>query len=261
MPTTFLTPRNHLLATVSRRVICRSKWISLNFVVCLARYKTRPGLTYHYNHSHKGHRSVGDSQGDSGYHLPEPEDSEHRSVDSPLSGSDSLDGSLGGGRQSMMGVSGLSGSQSSASLGPRRSFSPPKLTVAKPSGSKRSSDKTQSSGYCDFCLGDSNYNKKTMQPEELIACSECGRSGNNMVTTLALFTITITPGHPSCLQFTNNMMVSVRKYPWQCIECKTCSLCGTSENDDQLLFCDDCDRGYHMYCLVPPMKVKYLSHP
>ena len=34
-----------------------------------------------------------------------------------------------------------------------------------------------------------------------------------------------------------------------------CSLCGTSENDDQLLFCDDCDRGYHTYCLNPPMKI------
>lgn len=22
----------------------------------------------------------------------------------------------------------------------------------------------------------------------------------------------------------------------------------------KLLFCDDCDRGYHMYCLVPPIK-------
>ena len=62
-------------------------------------------------------------------------------------------------------------------------------------------------------------------------------------------------GHPTCLQFTANMNVSVKQYPWQCIECKTCTLCGTSENDDKLLFCDDCDRGYHMYCLVPPMKV------
>ena len=62
-------------------------------------------------------------------------------------------------------------------------------------------------------------------------------------------------GHPTCLQFTENMLISVKKYPWQCIECKTCTLCGTSENDDKLLFCDDCDRGYHMYCLVPPMKV------
>lgn len=24
-------------------------------------------------------------------------------------------------------------------------------------------------------------------------------------------------------------------------------------SQDQLLFCDDCDRGYHMYCLSPPM--------
>ncbi|XP_038642038.1 zinc finger protein neuro-d4 isoform X2 [Scyliorhinus canicula] len=59
--------------------------------------------------------------------------------------------------------------------------------------------------------------------------------------------------HPSCLQFTLNMTAAVRTYRWQCIECKSCSLCGTSENDDQLLFCDDCDRGYHMYCLNPPM--------
>ena len=54
------------------------------------------------------------------------------------------------------------------------------------------------------------------------------------------------------------MLVSVKQYAWQCIECKTCTLCGTSENDDKLLFCDDCDRGYHMYCLVPPMKVRKL---
>ena len=50
------------------------------------------------------------------------------------------------------------------------------------------------------------------------------------------------PGHPTCLQFTENMLISVKKYPWQCMECKCCTLCGKSENDDQLLFCDDCDR-------------------
>jgi len=103
---------------------------------------------------------------------------------------------------------------------------PPAKTPAEPSD------------YCDFCLGGKDENKKTGTAEELVACAECGRSG-----------------HPTCLQFTANMLISVRKYPWQCIECKTCTLCGTSENDDKLLFCDDCDRGYHMYCLVPPMKV------
>ena len=36
------------------------------------------------------------------------------------------------------------------------------------------------------------------------------------------------------MQFTQNMIVSVKEYPWQCIECKCCTLCGTSENDDQV---------------------------
>lgn len=117
----------------------------------------------------------------------------------------------------------------------RRSVAPPPQQQLPPPPPPQ--HRAQNSDYCDFCLGDSINNKKTGGPEELIGCSICGRAG-----------------HPTCLQFTKNMMLSVRKYPWQCIECKSCTLCGTSENDDKLLFCDDCDRGYHMYCLVPPMK-------
>jgi len=90
--------------------------------------------------------------------------------------------------------------------------------------------------YCDFCLGTAEHNKKTGQPEEMVSCADCIRSA-----------------HPTCLQFTAVMTANVKKYKWQCIECKSCHLCGTSDNDEQLLFCDDCDRGYHMYCLTPPM--------
>ncbi|CAF0800829.1 unnamed protein product [Didymodactylos carnosus] len=42
-------------------------------------------------------------------------------------------------------------------------------------------------------------------------------------------------------------------YSWQCLECKLCLVCGNSENDEKLLVCDQCDRGYHMYCLTPPL--------
>lgn len=91
--------------------------------------------------------------------------------------------------------------------------------------------------YCDFCLGDEKENKKTNRPESMVSCAECGRSG-----------------HPTCLQFTDNMIISSQRYKWQCIECKSCSLCSTAENDDQLLFCDDCDRGFHMFCLNPPLE-------
>lgn len=40
------------------------------------------------------------------------------------------------------------------------------------------------SPYCDFCLGDQRENKKTGVPEELVSCSDCGRSGklnNNQI--------------------------------------------------------------------------------
>jgi len=119
-------------------------------------------------------------------------------------------------------------------------FQNPMMRLPPPSHQSLPSVNTKpvkSSGYCDFCLGDEDNNKKTGTRENLVVCSQCGRSG-----------------HPTCLQFTDKMVVNVKNYPWQCIECKSCTLCGTSENDDKLLFCDDCDRGYHMYCLNPPMK-------
>lgn len=42
---------------------------------------------------------------------------------------------------------------------------------------------TQPSEYCDFCLGDASENKKTLQAEELVSCSDCGRSGENELIT------------------------------------------------------------------------------
>lgn len=103
------------------------------------------------------------------------------------------------------------------------------------SGAKRKKGMPPSS-YCDFCLGTVECNKKSGTSEQMVSCADCGRSG-----------------HPSCLQFNAKLTEQVKKYKWQCIECKCCCLCGTSDNDEQLLFCDACDRGYHMYCLNPPI--------
>ena len=32
-----------------------------------------------------------------------------------------------------------------------------------------------------------------------------------------------------------------------------CELCGSGENDDSVLLCDECNRGFHMECLAPPL--------
>lgn len=37
--------------------------------------------------------------------------------------------------------------------------------------------KVSANNYCDFCLGDAAENKKTKVAEELVSCSDCGRSG------------------------------------------------------------------------------------
>ncbi|KAI6239032.1 hypothetical protein M3Y99_00605000 [Aphelenchoides fujianensis] len=137
--------------------------------LCPARYKSRPGLTYHRLHVHKDENMINE--------MPKI------LADSVLS---------------------------------------PSLDVSKT---------------CDLCQGTKELNKKTNVPEALVSCHDCGRSA-----------------HPTCLTFTPNMLITTQKYGWQCIECKSCTHCGTSEDDDALLFCDDCDRGFHLYCLKPPLK-------
>ncbi|XP_068231797.1 zinc finger protein ubi-d4 B isoform X2 [Palaemon carinicauda] len=197
--------------------------------LCGMRYKTRPGLTYHYAHSHKE-----DDKEDVKPKVPTrssepPQTSETNSEFLTNATQPTATPNWGRSSGRRTGVNPIGGGPAV----PSGLSSPTEHAPVEKGSTKK---KVSASPYCDFCLGDSSENKKTGSPESLVSCADCGRSG-----------------HPTCLQFTANMMKSVVKYRWQCIECKTCTLCGTSENDDQLLFCDDCDRGYHLYCLDPPL--------
>ncbi|XP_011680112.1 zinc finger protein ubi-d4 isoform X3 [Strongylocentrotus purpuratus] len=179
--------------------------------VCKKRYKNRQGLSYHTQHTHQAELETSMEENDS---QPSPLEPVADPRKHPVKNSMDLEATS---------VSAVT-SASEDSLG----------EVSK---SSKGGGGPETNNYCDFCLGDATENKKTQTPEDLISCSDCGRSG-----------------HPTCLQFTDTMIQKVKGYRWQCIECKSCGLCGTSDNDDQLLFCDDCDRGYHMYCLNPPMQ-------
>uniref|UniRef100_A0A2K6JN05 Double PHD fingers 1 n=1 Tax=Rhinopithecus bieti TaxID=61621 RepID=A0A2K6JN05_RHIBE len=143
--------------------------------ICGKRYKNRPGLSYHYTHTH-----LAEEEGEENterHALPFHRKNNHKQFYKELA------------------------------------WVP---EAQRKHTAKKAPDGTViPNGYCDFCLGGS---KKTGCPEDLISCADCGRSG-----------------HPSCLQFTVNMTAAVRTYRWQCIECKSCSLCGTSENDVTLL--------------------------
>lgn len=41
----------------------------------------------------------------------------------------------------------------------------------------------------------------------------------------------------------------IKTYPWQCMECKTCIICGQPHHEEEMMFCDVCDRGYHTFCV------------
>ncbi|KAK2460903.1 hypothetical protein APHAL10511_007373 [Amanita phalloides] len=88
---------------------------------------------------------------------------------------------------------------------------------------------------CGFCQGNDGKNKMGV-PEEMVTCDECGRSG-----------------HPSCMNLTEIGDV-ISQYPWKCIECKNCEICREKGDDDRILFCDFCDRGWHMDCVDPPIQ-------
>lgn len=49
--------------------------------------------------------------------------------------------------------------------------------VERPPEPHADRSKAAPSPYCDFCLGDARENKKTGTSEELVSCSDCGRSG------------------------------------------------------------------------------------
>ncbi|XP_053978140.1 uncharacterized protein LOC128876087 isoform X1 [Hylaeus volcanicus] len=82
---------------------------------------------------------------------------------------------------------------------------------------------------CKMCLKALNKHSKN---ELLIQCGTC----HGHV-------------HPSCIDLTLDMVPHIQSYAWQCTDCKTCAQCHDPADEDKMLFCDMCDRGYHIYCV------------
>uniref|UniRef100_G1QGE8 PHD finger protein 10 n=1 Tax=Myotis lucifugus TaxID=59463 RepID=G1QGE8_MYOLU len=94
---------------------------------------------------------------------------------------------------------------------------------------KGTSPKVIPNALCGICLKGKESNKKG-KAEPLIHCSQCENSS-----------------HPSCLDMTMELVSMIKTYPWQCMECKTCIVCGQPHHEEEMMFCDVCDRDYHMF--------------
>ncbi|XP_068677105.1 histone acetyltransferase KAT6A-like [Montipora foliosa] len=90
---------------------------------------------------------------------------------------------------------------------------------------------------CDFCLQTAAANRRG-EPENLLICRDCGNKA-----------------HPSCMNYSPELVhrITSDASAWQCIDCKACIICNDSGDPGSLLFCDACDKGYHMQCHVPPL--------
>ncbi|RXG71901.1 PHD finger protein 10 [Armadillidium vulgare] len=84
---------------------------------------------------------------------------------------------------------------------------------------------------CKVCNGGRGRNKDG-KPEPLIICGTCR-----------------TPSHPTCIDLTLAMITKIESYSWQCMDCKTCAQCNDPDDEERMIFCDMCDRGYHIYCV------------
>ncbi|XP_016976773.1 supporter of activation of yellow protein [Drosophila rhopaloa] len=84
---------------------------------------------------------------------------------------------------------------------------------------------------CGVCLRSQHRNARDM-PEAFIRCYSCRRRV-----------------HPSCIEMPQRMVGRVQNYNWQCAGCKCCIKCRSSQRPGKMLYCEQCDRGYHIYCL------------
>jgi hypothetical protein len=91
--------------------------------------------------------------------------------------------------------------------------------------------------------------------ESLDLCAHCHafQSPNGSTLTLVCYKCR-TKHHPQCLEFEDPVLIAkCQTYQWSCPNCKLCTACKKPDHDEKLLFCDNCDRATHMFCLEPPL--------
>lgn len=84
--------------------------------------------------------------------------------------------------------------------------------------------------------------------EQVQRCKVCSRDifpGVNTIQCSDCRGVT----HAACIDVHGELLQAIQLYPWQCQECKSCQQCGHPHDEEKIMFCDKCDRGYHSYCV------------
>lgn len=107
---------------------------------------------------------------------------------------------------------------------------------------------------CQVCSGPERCNQQN-KPEIFVGCTICKGNGKEFLQEIKCVTKCYRDfslsflAHPTCLKMSSRMVRRVNEYAWQCRKCTSCIKCKRSDNEDKMLFCDQCDRSYHIYCI------------
>lgn len=94
---------------------------------------------------------------------------------------------------------------------------------------------------CDYCLKSTKENENG-ESEKILICKDCNAQA-----------------HPSCMGYNPVLAKRALRSPWQCIDCKVCVVCEDAGDPDMMLFCDACDKGFHMNCHEPALENKPIG--
>ena len=96
-------------------------------------------------------------------------------------------------------------------------------------------------------------NNNNNENQEIKRCAWCNRSKEK---DLLKCSVCNNYYHFKCLELPKETLENIHKYGvnnWKCGDCKDCTICKQSSDDSSLLLCDSCDRGFHLFCLTPPL--------
>lgn len=108
---------------------------------------------------------------------------------------------------------------------------PPPATAATATATAAKQAASKSGALCKICFKSRASNQKG-EAEDLLECSQCHSTS-----------------HPSCWQMSATVGQVACSYNWQCLDCKMCQICSDPGAEDRMVCCDQCDRGYHSFCL------------
>ncbi|KJE92670.1 hypothetical protein CAOG_03589 [Capsaspora owczarzaki ATCC 30864] len=80
-----------------------------------------------------------------------------------------------------------------------------------------------------------------------IACATCLRGFDSETKPLCCSSCSLCY-HPACAYVAVTAVAEASSYPWECLHCKTCEVCGTAIEHHPSVVCDKCDRTAHAAC-------------